>query len=41
MDYYEIRWKNSAEQDLKKLDLQQIPRIVKTIESLANNPFPL
>ena len=39
MDSYEIRWKNSAEQDLRKISSQQIPRIVKAIELLVDNPF--
>jgi len=40
MDSYEIRWKNSAEQDLRKINAQQIPRIIKVVESLADDPFP-
>ncbi len=37
---FEIQWKRSAERDLRNIDKQYIPRIVKTIESLAANPFP-
>ena len=40
MDSYEIRWKKSAHRDLQNIDLQQVPRIIKAIESLADNPFP-
>ena len=40
MDSYEIRWKNSAEKDLRNIDPQQIPRIVTAVESLVDNPFP-
>lgn len=40
MDSYEIQWKQSAERDLRNLDRQQIPRIVRAIELLADNPFP-
>ncbi|RLJ00215.1 MAG: type II toxin-antitoxin system RelE/ParE family toxin [Candidatus Aenigmatarchaeota archaeon] len=40
MDSYEIRWKRSAERDLRNIDPQQIPRIIRAIESLAGNPFP-
>lgn len=40
MDSYEIRWKNSAEQDLRKISSAQIPQIIKAIESMVNNPFP-
>ena len=40
MDSYEIRWKRSAERDLRKIDPQQIPRIIRAVESLADNPFP-
>jgi mRNA interferase RelE/StbE len=40
MGSYEIRWKRSAERDLRNIDPQQIPRIISAIESLAENPFP-
>lgn len=40
MDSYEIRWKRSAEQDLRNIDQQQIPRIIQAIESLVDDPFP-
>jgi len=40
MGSYEIRWTHSAERDLRKVGRQQIPRIVRAIESLANDPVP-
>jgi mRNA interferase RelE/StbE len=40
MDSYKIRWKNSAEHDLRNIDHQQIPRVIKAVEALANTPFP-
>lgn len=40
MDSYEVRWKNSAERDLRKISSQQIPRIIKAVDSLVDNPFP-
>jgi mRNA interferase RelE/StbE len=40
MGSYEIQWTHSAEQDLRKIHRRQIPRIVRAIESLANDPFP-
>ncbi|MCD6506738.1 type II toxin-antitoxin system RelE/ParE family toxin [Candidatus Poribacteria bacterium] len=40
MDSYEIRWKSSAERDLRNIDPQHVPRIIKAVESLVDNPFP-
>ena len=40
MDSYDIQWKRSAAQDLSNIDRKQIPRLIKSIESLAINPFP-
>ena len=40
MDSYDIQWKKSAEKDLLNIDHQQIPRLIKSIETLATNPFP-
>ena len=31
---------DSYEQDLRKISLQEIPRIIKVIESLVDDPFP-
>ena len=41
MGFYEIKWKHSAEKDLRSIDRQFIPRILEVIESLADNPFQL
>lgn len=41
MESYRIEWKNSAEKDIRNIDKRHIPRIVTTIESLVDNPFPL
>jgi len=40
MDSYEIQWKSSAGRDLRKIDPQQVSRIIKAIESLVDDPFP-
>jgi mRNA interferase RelE/StbE len=40
MASYKIRWKSSAERDLRNIDSQQIPRIIKAVEALADTPFP-
>ena len=40
MDSCEIRWNISAERDLRNIDPQQVPRIIKAVESLVDNPFP-
>lgn len=40
MATYRIQWKPSAVKELRKLDRQVIPRIVKAVESLSSNPFP-
>jgi mRNA interferase RelE/StbE len=40
MASYEIQWKRSAEKDLKGINKQYIPRILKAIETLSDNPFP-
>ncbi len=39
MNSYDIQWKKSAEKDLLGIDYKQIPRIIKSIESLAKNPL--
>lgn len=40
MDFFEIRFKRSAEKDLRRLDRQFVPRVVARIEALASDPFP-
>lgn len=41
MASYEIEWKHSAGRELKYVDKQYIPKILKVVESLRANPFPL
>ncbi len=36
---YEVWWKRSVEEDLRKIGRQQIPHIIKTIETLKVNPL--
>ncbi|MGI0480286.1 type II toxin-antitoxin system RelE family toxin [Geminocystis sp. CENA526] len=40
MDYYQIKWTNSAKKELKKLDKNIIPRLISAVEELAQNPYP-
>ena len=40
MASYEIRWRRSAEKELRRIDRPLIPRIVQAVESLAGDPFP-
>jgi mRNA interferase RelE/StbE len=40
MASYEVEWKTSAVRELRGIDKQYIPRIIETVESLSNNPFP-
>ena len=40
MAIYKIQWKPSAVKELRRLDRQVVPRIVKAVESLSSNPFP-
>lgn len=40
MDYYQIKWTNSAKKELKKLDKKIIPRLIDAVEELAKNPYP-
>lgn len=39
MASFDILWKVSAEQDLKRLGRQYIPKILTAIEALSENPF--
>lgn len=41
MGSFKILWKTSAERDLRNIDAQHIPRIIKAIEVLEENPFPI
>jgi mRNA-degrading endonuclease RelE of RelBE toxin-antitoxin system len=40
MGSYDIRWKQSAERDLRHVDCQRIAQIIRAIESLSNEAFP-
>lgn len=40
MASYNIQWKSSVHHDLKKIDRQHIPRLLKGIEALSRNPHP-
>ena len=40
MASFEIRWKTSAKKELKTLTQPTILKILKVIESLAENPYP-
>ncbi len=40
MASYRIEWKKSARKELKKLDKPIIPRILKLVETLAQDPYP-
>ena len=40
MASFKIIFKSSAEKDLRRIDKKLIPRIVKSIKTLAGNPFP-
>ena len=37
---YKIEWKHSARKELKKLNKDDIPRIIKAVEDLSLNPYP-
>ena len=40
MACYELRWKRSAEKELRQLPREAIARLVALAESLRENPFP-
>jgi mRNA interferase RelE/StbE len=40
MAFYKIEWKASAKKELRKIDKQQIPKILETVEKLALDPHP-
>ncbi len=40
MGCYQIKWKTSAKKDFKKLDKTVIPKILKAVDSLVENPRP-
>lgn len=40
MDSYSLKWKPSAERELRKLPRPVIARLVERIEGLQRNPYP-
>ena len=40
MALYSIEWKTSAKKELRKIDKQQITKIIEAVEKLASNPHP-
>lgn len=40
MGLYQIEWKRSAVKELKKLDRQVIPSLLRIAEHLGEDPFP-
>jgi mRNA interferase RelE/StbE len=41
MESYKIEWKRSATKELKKLPRDTIIRILKAVEQLSENPYPV
>lgn len=41
MAAFKITFKSSVEKDLKRLDRAMVPRIMRAIEALANDPTPM
>ena len=37
---FRIEWKKSTRKDLRKLPASTMERVIETVESLADNPFP-
>jgi len=40
MELFKIKWKKSAQKELKKIDKIQIPKIIVAIEKLSLDPYP-
>lgn len=40
MASYSIKWKQSAQRELRKLGKETILRILEKVQSLAENPYP-
>jgi len=40
MASYEIEWKSAAERELRNIEPKDIKRVIKAVESLADNPYP-
>lgn len=41
MGLFKVEWKKSSERDLKQIDKQYIHKIIKEIEFLTDDPFPV
>ena len=41
MHLFNIQWKASAKKELKKIDKTEIPKILKEIEKLSKEPYPV
>lgn len=41
MASYQIEWKSSANKELQRLPKQIIGRVLRSVEQLANEPFPV
>ena len=41
MHLFNIQWKASAKKELKKIDKTEIPKILKEIEKLSKEPYPI
>jgi len=40
MASFDIQWKASAKKELKKIDRNEIPKIIDAIEKLSTEPYP-
>jgi mRNA interferase RelE/StbE len=40
MGSFKLTWRSSTKKDLRKLNSQEIPRIIAAAEALATDPFP-
>lgn len=41
MDSYRIEWRNSTRRDLRRIDREQVPRIIAAVNALAHDPRPV
>jgi mRNA interferase RelE/StbE len=41
MECYNIEWRPSTKKDLKKISKAEVPKIIKAVESLSDQPRPL
>jgi mRNA interferase RelE/StbE len=40
MECYKIEWRPSTKKDLKKISKAEVPKIIKAVESLSDQPRP-